>query len=406
MVQTVRESGARILLVAMGAPRQEILLYRHRDELGAAVGLGVGGSFDVWAGTVKRAPAWTQRAKVEWLYRLAANPRRLRRQLVLPRYAAQVVRGSPDDYGPPRRGRAAARREREAPRQGSGARRPDDGRRRLRYLISGYYGEKNVGDEAILAGILQEIDRRDSAGALHRALVRPGRHRAAARRRPRPGGALHQPALPGPPAGCHESRRPAHQRRRQLPPRSRLRTARPLVPLPSRQAPAGAVLPLRGPDGPRRRACRSCGTRRDWGRSTPASARRLVAGAASASQAVTWRDPDSARLAYEVGVRAPVQLVVPDPAYALDPAPPEEAQAELSPLRSGARDPIPGRLSPALAGAHRLSGQSGGGVWRRLGTALDLEIVLVPFHEVQDPPVCETLAARPGFAGRARSSPR
>jgi N-acetylglucosaminyldiphosphoundecaprenol N-acetyl-beta-D-mannosaminyltransferase len=110
VVRTVRESGARVLLVAMGAPRQEVLLHRHRDELGAAVALGVGGSFDVWAGRVKRAPEWTQAAKVEWLHRLASDPRRARRQLALPRYAAQVVRWSPDDYGPPRRGRARGAR--------------------------------------------------------------------------------------------------------------------------------------------------------------------------------------------------------------------------------------------------------------------------------------------------------
>jgi glycogen(starch) synthase len=108
VVQTVRESGARILLVAMGAPRQELLLLRHRDRLGVLVGLGVGGSFDVWAGRVKRAPVWTQRAKIEWLYRLASDPRRLRRQSALPRFAAQVVKWSPEDYGPPRRGRTRA----------------------------------------------------------------------------------------------------------------------------------------------------------------------------------------------------------------------------------------------------------------------------------------------------------
>jgi exopolysaccharide biosynthesis WecB/TagA/CpsF family protein len=120
VVREVRHSGARILLAALGAPRQEVFLYRHRDRLGAAVALGVGGSFDVWAGTVKRAPAWTQKAKVEWLYRLAADPRRARRQIALPRYAVQVVRWSPDDYGPPRRGRARpAAGERGAPGDGS-----------------------------------------------------------------------------------------------------------------------------------------------------------------------------------------------------------------------------------------------------------------------------------------------
>ena len=109
VVAAVRASGARVLLVALGAPRQEVFLHRHRHELGAAVALGVGGSFDVWAGRVTRAPGWTQRLGVEWLYRLAADPRRVRRQLALPRFAARVVAGSADDYGPGRdRGRRAA----------------------------------------------------------------------------------------------------------------------------------------------------------------------------------------------------------------------------------------------------------------------------------------------------------
>jgi len=106
VVGLIRASGASILLAALGAPRQELFMFQHRGELGVPVALGVGGSFDVWAGVVKRAPAWAQRARAEWLYRLAADPRRLRRQLSLPRFAAQVVRWSPDDYGPPRRGRA------------------------------------------------------------------------------------------------------------------------------------------------------------------------------------------------------------------------------------------------------------------------------------------------------------
>lgn len=102
VVAAVRGSGARVLLVALGAPRQEVFLHRHRHELGAAVAMGVGGSLDVWAGQVSRAPDWTQRLGVEWLYRLAADPRRLRRQLALPRFAARVVAGCADDYGPGR----------------------------------------------------------------------------------------------------------------------------------------------------------------------------------------------------------------------------------------------------------------------------------------------------------------
>jgi len=102
VVTAVRASGARVLLVALGAPRQEVFLHRHRHELGTGVALGVGGSFDVWAGRVSRAPEWTQRLGVEWLYRLAADPRRVRRQLALPRFAARVVAGCADDYGPGR----------------------------------------------------------------------------------------------------------------------------------------------------------------------------------------------------------------------------------------------------------------------------------------------------------------
>jgi N-acetylglucosaminyldiphosphoundecaprenol N-acetyl-beta-D-mannosaminyltransferase len=96
VVDSVRASGATILLVAMGAPKQESLLYRHRDEWGAAVALGVGGTFDVWAGNARRAPEWIRRAGVEWLYRLSREPRRLRRQLVLPRFVYQVVTAPPE----------------------------------------------------------------------------------------------------------------------------------------------------------------------------------------------------------------------------------------------------------------------------------------------------------------------
>jgi exopolysaccharide biosynthesis WecB/TagA/CpsF family protein len=106
VVKAIRQSKAHILLVAMGAPRQELFLHQHRNDLGVPVGLGVGGSFDVWAGRVKRSPGWMRRAKVEWLYRLVSDPRRIRRQLALPRFAAQAIRWSPEDYGPARRKQA------------------------------------------------------------------------------------------------------------------------------------------------------------------------------------------------------------------------------------------------------------------------------------------------------------
>lgn len=102
VVEAVRSSGASILLVAMGAPRQELFIYRHRDELFVPVALGVGGSFDVWSGLVRRAPAWTRVLGVEWLYRLLTDPRRLRRQLALPVFARRVLTDVAADYHRPR----------------------------------------------------------------------------------------------------------------------------------------------------------------------------------------------------------------------------------------------------------------------------------------------------------------
>src|SRR5262249_35786348 len=73
----VRRSGARILLLGMGVPRQEFFLEEQWDELGASVVIGVGGSFEILAGARRRAPHWCQRAGLEWLWRFAQEPRRL-----------------------------------------------------------------------------------------------------------------------------------------------------------------------------------------------------------------------------------------------------------------------------------------------------------------------------------------
>ena len=96
VVAAVRRSGAAILLAAIGAPKQETLLYRNRDGWGAGAALGIGGSFDVWAGNTARAPEWVRKAGVEWLYRLARDPKRLRRQMVLPRFVYRVMT-APED---------------------------------------------------------------------------------------------------------------------------------------------------------------------------------------------------------------------------------------------------------------------------------------------------------------------
>jgi N-acetylglucosaminyldiphosphoundecaprenol N-acetyl-beta-D-mannosaminyltransferase len=76
-VKAIRQSGAQILLVGMGVPRQDFFLEEHWSDLGVNLAIGVGGSFDVIAGRKKRAPHWVQQAGMEWLYRLLQEPKRL-----------------------------------------------------------------------------------------------------------------------------------------------------------------------------------------------------------------------------------------------------------------------------------------------------------------------------------------
>jgi N-acetylglucosaminyldiphosphoundecaprenol N-acetyl-beta-D-mannosaminyltransferase len=82
----VAASGARVLLAGLGSPRQELWVADHLAQTGAMVGIGVGGSFDVLAGNVERAPEAWRRLNVEWLYRLLKEPWRWRRQLALPAF--------------------------------------------------------------------------------------------------------------------------------------------------------------------------------------------------------------------------------------------------------------------------------------------------------------------------------
>lgn len=92
ILEDIKEAAPDILLVALGAPRQELWLAQHQRELGVPVAVGVGGSFDVWAGRVKRAPAWMGDLGLEWLFRLLIQPRRAGRMLALPRFVRQVLR--------------------------------------------------------------------------------------------------------------------------------------------------------------------------------------------------------------------------------------------------------------------------------------------------------------------------
>jgi N-acetylglucosaminyldiphosphoundecaprenol N-acetyl-beta-D-mannosaminyltransferase len=83
-----------ILLVAFGAPRQEKWIRRHMEAARASVAIGVGGSFDVYAGRVERAPVWMQQAGLEWLWRAARDPKRIPRLWALPRLVFITLRAA------------------------------------------------------------------------------------------------------------------------------------------------------------------------------------------------------------------------------------------------------------------------------------------------------------------------
>lgn len=77
VVDLIRQSGARLLFVAITSPKKENFINKWRDQLGVDFVMGVGGTFDVVAGKVKRAPLWMQNAGLEWLYRVIQEPGRM-----------------------------------------------------------------------------------------------------------------------------------------------------------------------------------------------------------------------------------------------------------------------------------------------------------------------------------------
>jgi len=83
IVEAIRRSRADVLLVAMGAPRQELWLQRNLERTGASVGIGVGGLFDFYGGRIPRAPLWLREIGGEWVYRLLQEPRRMWRRYLI-----------------------------------------------------------------------------------------------------------------------------------------------------------------------------------------------------------------------------------------------------------------------------------------------------------------------------------
>ncbi|CAB3751952.1 WecB/TagA/CpsF family glycosyltransferase [Paraburkholderia humisilvae] len=80
VVEAIRTSGARLLFVAITSPSKETFINRWKHELGVDFVMGVGGTFDVIAGKVRRAPRWMQRGGLEWLFRVLQEPRRMWRR--------------------------------------------------------------------------------------------------------------------------------------------------------------------------------------------------------------------------------------------------------------------------------------------------------------------------------------
>jgi N-acetylglucosaminyldiphosphoundecaprenol N-acetyl-beta-D-mannosaminyltransferase len=88
IIEDINSGQADILLVALGAPKQERFIYKYKEQLKVKIAMGVGGSLDVLAGRAERAPVFYQKAGLEWLYRLIKEPRRFRRIMRLPKFIA------------------------------------------------------------------------------------------------------------------------------------------------------------------------------------------------------------------------------------------------------------------------------------------------------------------------------
>ena len=91
ILDQIKAARPDILLVAFGNPKQEKWIAAHREPLGVPVQIGVGGTFDVLSGNTRRAPLLFQKARLEWLWRVLANPRKINKVLMLPRFVRLVL---------------------------------------------------------------------------------------------------------------------------------------------------------------------------------------------------------------------------------------------------------------------------------------------------------------------------
>jgi N-acetylglucosaminyldiphosphoundecaprenol N-acetyl-beta-D-mannosaminyltransferase len=91
IIELINSSNADVLLVALGAPRQERWIHQSKHRLTVKICIGVGGTFDVLAGKAQRAPEFFQKNGLEWLYRLYKEPWRFKRMMDLPRFILLVT---------------------------------------------------------------------------------------------------------------------------------------------------------------------------------------------------------------------------------------------------------------------------------------------------------------------------
>ena len=91
IVDLIREARPDILCVALGIPKQEKWISNFKDRLGVPVLIGVGGTFDVLSGTTRRAPLVFQKARLEWLWRVISNPRKISKIMLLPTFVQMVL---------------------------------------------------------------------------------------------------------------------------------------------------------------------------------------------------------------------------------------------------------------------------------------------------------------------------
>lgn len=91
VLQKIKKTSPHILFVGMGVGRQELWVHRNLSELNVPVAVGVGGSFDVVSGKIKRAPFWMQKAGLEWLYRFIIEPKRFFQTYLLFKFIFLIV---------------------------------------------------------------------------------------------------------------------------------------------------------------------------------------------------------------------------------------------------------------------------------------------------------------------------